>query len=226
MNNLQYLIIGVITIFLIWTIIAFFSKKQAVAIPSVEGECTKACTEKKNSIDDKEWEDFINANPTTKEEEVLPPINLEPTADDFAESHMGFEIKKDVIDFEVVKETPEYKQEIDETTEKVKAFLTEVTPEQIAEAVAVKVKSEIALEKSKKKSPKVKKESNVFDKKLYTFGDKGIGDFQIGIMVLWNNKISKVTKIEGKKAYICTFIKNEETCKFVNVSSLAITTLK
>ena len=65
-----------------------------------------------------------------------------------------------------------------------------------------------------------------FDKNKYTFGEKGIGEFNKGTMVLWNRKVSEIESIKGKKAQICTLINGEKTCKLVLLSSLCLATIK
>ena len=217
MENAIVITSGVIILIVsIIALIWIFStpKKQPLVEEIVKQKIEEANKAEKASklsdIDEKAWTEFMN-NPDVSgivlSSDEKPIIILESNADDFSEPHM-----ETVKPTDIIKETI---TSIKNTPEIVEPIITES-----------KQYPEIIEKPKRKYNKKVKADLSVFDKKLYNFGNKGVGDIEISNMVLWNNKISKVTELKGKKAYICTFIKGEEVCKMVNVNALAIATLK
>ena len=138
-------------------------------------------------------------------EEVLPPINLDQiiftTGDEFPEPHMETQC-------EPIKACTD-----------VKIRLTAPSP------IETLIEKAETIESKRKYPQRIKKNSD-FDRKLYTIAEEKGKDISVNDMVLWNRKISKVTEIKNKKAYICTVIDGKEVCKNVNISALLKATKK
>ena len=138
-------------------------------------------------------------------EEVLPPINLDQTifttGDEFPEPHMTTHCGpvKACTDIKILPTAPSPIETLIEKAETIE---------------------------SKRKYPQRIKKNSDFDRKLYTIAEEKGKDISVNDMVLWNRKISKVTEIKNKKAYICTVIDGKEVCKNVNISALLKATKK